>query len=74
MAVLAIFPLIGVIGSAIAMTSDFSRKNHSNGTIGAVMSLIGSTFPGIILIGPVGLVLAIIGLVLHIQAKPSFSS
>ena len=72
--VLAIFPLIGVIGSAVAMMSDFQRTNYQMGTVGAVLALIGSSFPGIILVGPVGLVLSIVGLVLHISARPEFSS
>ncbi|HKZ60780.1 MAG TPA: hypothetical protein VJ547_13195 [Candidatus Thermoplasmatota archaeon] len=74
MAILIVFPILGIIGCAIAMMADFQRKNYSMGTAGAVLGLVGSSFPGIILVGPVGLVLAIIGLVLHMSARTDFTS
>lgn len=73
-AVFAIFPLIGIIGSGMAMASDFQHKNYQMGTIGSVLGLIGSSFPGLLVVGPVGLVLSIIGLVLHVSAKSEFTT
>ncbi len=73
-ALFVIFPVIGAIGSGMAMIADFQHKNYQMGTIGAVLGLIGSSFPGILVVGPVGLILSIIGLVLHISAKSEFAT
>jgi hypothetical protein len=73
--VVIIFPVLGIIGCCVAMASDFGRKNHSMGTAGAVLALIGSSFPGIFfLFGAVGFILALIGLILHVSGKKGFQA
>lgn len=70
--VFALFPVLGIVGSAIAMACDFQRKNHNLGSLGAVLGLVGSSFPGLLVFGPVGIVLSVLGLALHLVAKKDF--
>jgi hypothetical protein len=71
---LILFPVVGIIGCSIAMASDFQRKNHTIGTVGGVLALVGSSFPGPFFgIGIVGLILGVIGLALHLGAHKDFT-
>jgi len=70
-----VFPLIGVVGCALAAYCDFARKSHNLGTAGAVVALVGSSFPGFLgFFGPIGFILALIGLLLHLGAKRQFKT
>lgn len=68
--ILLTFPVIGMVGCVLAMASGFQCKNHAMGTVGGVLALVGSSFPGPFFgFGIVGIVLGVIGLALHLAAR-----
>jgi hypothetical protein len=74
-AVIIVFPVLGIVGSVLAMASDFGRKNHALGTVGGVLALAGSSFPGLLFgFGVIGFVLALVGLILHVVGKKEFTA
>jgi hypothetical protein len=71
--VFVVFPVIGMAGCILAAISGFSNKHHTAGAVGGVMALVGC-FPGIFVVGIVGLIFGLIGMGLHLVSRADFES
>lgn len=72
---LVILPLLGIIGCALGIASDSSRHGHAMGTVGGVLAIVGSSFPGLLFgFGVIGVTLAVLGLAMHLAAKKEFQT
>jgi hypothetical protein len=70
-----VMPVIGLIGSLIAMILCFMRKMWMIAVVMGILSLVGSALFGLlILIGPLGLVFALLGLIMLLLSKKEFAN
>jgi hypothetical protein len=67
--VLALFPAFALVASAYCASNAANPRDRERMTVAALVSVAGSSFPGVAVMGPFGALFSVLGLALYLKSQ-----